>query len=142
MSESQEKTRREGGCLCGGVRYEVRGEPRQVVACHCGQCQKSHGNYAAYTRVPLEGFTLTAQEGLKWYRSSETARRGFCRHCGSSLFWELLDVGDISVAAGSIDPPSGLVTIRHIFTADKGDYYEIADGLEQLSAGQGAAKSV
>ncbi len=146
MSEGQEKTRREGGCLCGAVRYEIRGELRQVIACHCRQCQKSHGNFAAYTKVPLEGFTLTAQEGLKWYRSSETARRGFCRHCGSSLFWERLDVGDLSgdlsVAAGSIDPPSGLVTICHIFTADKGDYYEIADGLEQLSAGQGAAKPV
>ena len=142
MSEGQEKTHRKGGCLCGAVRYEIRGEPRQVIACHCGQCQKSHGNFAAYTRVPLAGFTLTAQDGLKWYRSSETARRGFCRHCGSSLFWEPLDAGDISVAAGSIDPPSRLVTIRHIFTADKGDYYEIADGLEQLSAGQGAAKAV
>ena len=78
---------------------------------------------------------LTEDRGLKWYRSSEVARRGFCRDCGASRFWEPLGEDRVAVAAGSIDPPSGLKTVRHVFVADKSDYYEIADGLETLPAG-------
>jgi hypothetical protein len=122
------------------VRYELRGPLRPVVACHCRQCQKSHGNFAAFTRLPLSDFTLVAEDGLSWYTSSEIARRGFCRRCGSSLFYEPTGSGNICVAAGSIDPPSRLATCRHIFVDSKGDYYEITDGLEQLSAGHGSTK--
>ncbi len=124
-----------GRCLCGAVRYEIRGPLRGVVNCHCGQCLRTHGNVAAYTRCARSDLVLTEDRGLKWYRSSDFARRGFCRECGASLFWEPLGEDRVSVAAGSIDPPSGLKTIRHIFVADKGDYYEIADGLETLPAG-------
>ncbi len=124
-----------GGCLCGAVRYQIRGPLRPVVNCHCGQCRRTHGNVAAYTSVARADLVLTEDRGLKWYRSSEVARRGFCRNCGASLFWERLGEDRVAVAAGGIDPPSGLKTIRHIFVADKGDYYEIADGLETLPAG-------
>jgi hypothetical protein len=51
------------------------------------------------------------------------------------MFWDMHDRDSIAIAAGSIDEPSGLKTIRHIFVADKGDYYEIEDGLEQLPMG-------
>ncbi len=127
-----------GRCLCGAVRYRLRGPLRDVVNCHCGQCLRSHGNVAAYTRVKRADLVLSEERGLKWYRSSQRARRGFCRECGSSLFWERLDGDTISVAAGGIDPPTGLKTVRHIFVADKPDYYEILDGLEALPAGQGS----
>ena len=129
------RPRATGGCLCGAVRYQLRGPLREVVNCHCGQCRKVHGNFAAYTSVVRADLVLTEDRGLKWYRSSEVARRGFCRNCGASLFWERLGGDRVAVAAGGIDPPSGLKTIRHIFVADKGDYYEIADGLETLPAG-------
>jgi hypothetical protein len=124
-----------GRCLCGAVRYQIRGPLRGVVNCHCGQCLRTHGNVAAYTSAARADLVLTEDRGLKWYRSSEVARRGFCRDCGASLFWERLSGGRVAVAAGSIDPPSGLKTIRHVFVADKGDYYEIADGLETFPAG-------
>jgi len=140
LVEADNETRCQGGCLCGAVRYELKGPLRDVIACHCRQCQKSHGNYAAYTRVPLTAFTLTVEEGLKWYASSETARRGFCGTCGSRLFWEPKGSGEISVAAGTIDPPSGLQTSHHIFVESKGDYYELTDGLEQRPGGLGLAK--
>ncbi len=124
-----------GRCLCGAVRYQIRGPLRPVVNCHCSQCLRTHGNVAAYTSAARADLVLTEDRGLKWYRSSEVAQRGFCRDCGASLFWEPLGGDRVSIAAGSIDPPSGLKTIRHIFVADKGDYYEIADGLETLPAG-------
>ncbi len=126
-----------GGCLCGAVRYEIRGPLRDVVNCHCGQCLRTHGHVAAYTSTARADLVLTEDRGLKWYASSDFARRGFCGDCGASLFWDRLDEDRISVAAGGIDSPSGLTTVRHIFTAHKGDYYEIADGLEALPEGHG-----
>ncbi len=124
-----------GGCLCGAVRYEIHGPLREVVNCHCGQCRRSHGHVAAYTSAKREDLVLTEDRGLKWYRSSDFARRGFCGDCGASLFWEPAGQGRVSIAAGGIDASSGLATVRNIFTAHKGDYYEIADGLDSLPEG-------
>lgn len=138
---SDDEPRARGGCLCGAVRYELSGPLRDVVNCHCGQCLRTHGNYAAYTAVRRAGLRLVEERGLKWYRSSPAARRGFCQDCGASLFWEASTRDDIAVAAGSLDPPTGLKTIRHIFVAGKSDFYEIADGLEQLPAGHEAGRS-
>ncbi len=124
-----------GGCLCGAVRYEVHGPLRAVVNCHCGQCRRSHGHVAAYTSAKRGDLVLTQDRGLKWYRSSDFARRGFCGGCGASLFWEPAGQDRIGIAAGGLDAPSGLATVRNIFTAHKGDYYEIADGLDSSPDG-------
>lgn len=136
-AERDAAPRATGGCLCRAVRYEIRGPLRDVVNCHCGQCLRTHGHVAAYTSAARADLVLTEDRGLKWYASSDFARRGFCGDCGASLFWERLDDDRIGVAAGGIDSPSGLTTVRHIFTAHKGDYYEIADGLEALPEGHG-----
>ncbi len=120
-----------GGCLCGVVRFEARIADQSVINCHCGQCRRFHGHHGAYVTVATEAFRLTEERGLAWYASSEKARRGFCRDCGSSLFWQALDEAEIGIAAGALDQPTGLRTSGHIFVADKGDYYDITDGLEQ-----------
>ena len=129
-----------GGCLCGAVRYEVRGRLRDIVACHCTQCRKSTGHYYAATAARRENFTLTEQRGLRWYRSSAAARRGFCGECGSVLFWDNREYPHISITAGSLYEPTDLVLVKHIFVAEKGDYYTIADGLPQVEGrGHGIA---
>jgi hypothetical protein len=110
----------------------VRGSLRPVVNCHCGQCRKFHGHYGAYTNAATDAISITGYRNLKWYRSSGFARRGFCKECGSSLFWERTKSGSISIAAGTLDAPTKLKTIRHIFVADMGDYYRIADRLRKL----------
>ncbi|MCC7273917.1 MAG: GFA family protein [Alphaproteobacteria bacterium] len=129
---ARKATRLTGGCLCGGVRYVVTGRPSPVVNCHCGQCRRWHGHHGAYATIGRAAVRLAQDQGLSWYQSSAKARRGFCRICGSSLFWERLGGSDIDIAAGTLDAPTGLATVRHIFTADQGDYYVIADGLPQL----------
>ncbi len=120
-----------GGCLCGAVRFEVHGSLRGVVNCHCGQCQRGHGHHGAYSAAARADLRLTEDGGLKWYASSATARRGFCGVCGSSLLWEPAGEDYTAIAAGSLDQPSGLVTVGHVFTADHADYYTIDDDLGQ-----------
>ena len=124
-----------GGCLCGAVRYEVRGPLRAVVGCHCTQCRRTSGHFAAFTATRPQDLVLIGSGGLRWYRSSATARRGFCGICGSSLFWEPASGGRVSIAAGTLDPPTGLETAVHVFVEDAGDYYEIGDGLPRRADG-------
>ena len=119
-----------GHCLCGALKYEIHGPLAEPHACHCGMCQRQSGNFTVATEANRSDFTITQGDTLKWYRSSDFAKRGFCSGCGSALFWD--DGGDqISLNAGSLDQPTGLKLGGHIFVDDKPDYYEIEDGLPQ-----------
>lgn len=120
-----------GGCLCGAVQYEVRGDLRPVWNCHCGQCRKFHGHVGAYTNASIDDVTIVGRPYLKWYVSSKIARRGFCGKCGSSLFWQRFKGSTISIAAGTLDAPTRIKTVGHIFVDDVGDYYKINDRLDR-----------
>lgn len=121
-----------GGCLCGAVRYEVTGPLRDVVNCHCSMCQRLHGNFGPHSKARKTDLNIVNDQGLSWYETSSIARRGFCRECGSSLFWEPFDQDATGIVAGSIDSPTGLRTIGHIFVEEKSDFYEINDDLPQF----------
>jgi hypothetical protein len=138
MSERSEGTVHSGGCLCGAVRYRIIGTPRQIVACHCSQCLKTHGHYAAYTAVDNDAIEIEGVDKVTWYDSSQSARRGFCSICGGRLFWQRTDGDYIAVAAGTLDVPTGLKLVSHIFVADKPDYYELTDGLKTRPQGYGS----
>ncbi len=120
-----------GSCLCGAVRFEVAGDLPPPDACHCSQCRKHSGHVFASTDVPRSAVTVHGAEHVSWYRSSDKARRGFCSTCGSSLFWDPLERDWIGIAMGAFEGPTGTSLAVHIFVADKGDYYEIADGVPQ-----------
>jgi hypothetical protein len=132
---SAAEVRATGGCLCGAVRYEVRGPLRPVVACHCTQCRRMTGHFLAATAARDADFGLTRDSSLKWYSASPNARRGFCSSCGSTLFWRGDGRDYVAIAAGSIDGATGLKLVQHIYTADKGDYYELDDGAPQSAQG-------
>lgn len=121
-----------GSCLCGAVRFRTRGALRGVVYCHCSQCRKQTGHYYAATNVADRDLTVEGSEKITWYRASPYAKRGFCSVCGSALFWKHNTSDEISVMAGAFDQPSGLKAEAHIFVVDKGDYYDITDGLPQF----------
>jgi hypothetical protein len=120
-----------GGCLCGAVTYRVTGNMRDVVVCHCGQCRRIHGHAPGYSAARKAEMTIDGVDHIAWYRSSEEAERGFCSRCGSSLFWRPEGRDTVSVSAGTIEPPTGMRTVRHIFAADQGDCYTIADSVPQ-----------
>jgi len=123
-----------GGCLCGAVRYRLQPPLRSVIACHCRQCRRTSGNYVSATAVPREKFALSNDDGLKWYRSSNSARRGFCSECGSSLFWDHDARDTMTIMSGTIDGNTGLTTVAHICVADKGDYYALNPSEPQYDA--------
>jgi len=120
-----------GSCQCGIVRFDVTDVPTAPTACHCVQCRKQSGHYFASANVPKASVSITGVEHLTWYQSSEKVKRGFCSKCGSWLFWEPVFHDWTSIALGSIEGETGLKLERHIFVAEKGDYYELSDGLPQ-----------
>lgn len=121
-----------GSCLCQGVTFELTGELRDSVACHCVQCRKTSGHYVSATQVGADQLRITGDDTLAWFQSSPEARRGFCRRCGSSLFWQHDgDNGATSIMSGTLDGATGMRTAKHIFTAFKGDYYDISNDTPQ-----------
>jgi hypothetical protein len=122
---------KKGSCMCGAVRFEVAGELPAPDACHCSQCRKQSGHFFVSTDVPRSALTITGEDTLNWYQSSEKVRRGFCSVCGSSLFWDPIHRDWIGIAMGAFESPTGTRVHIHVHVADKGDYYEIADGLPQ-----------
>lgn len=121
----------EGSCACGAVRFQVTGPLPGPDACHCTKCRKASGHYFASTDVPKSALTVQGGEHVTWYASSEKVRRGFCSTCGSQLFWDPVFKDFIGIAMGALDGPTETQLRIHIFVADKGDYYAIADGLPQ-----------
>lgn len=87
---------RTGGCLCGAVRYSVRGEPVHVVRCHCADCRKESGSaFTVYAHWPLEAFEMSGD-------ISSFDRRGFCPRCGSRLL-DLSGDTHIEIRIGTLD---------------------------------------
>ncbi len=123
-----------GSCLCGAVRFEVAGTLPPPDACHCAHCRRWTGHFLASTDVPRRALTIHGVEHVTWFCSSPKARRGFCSTCGSSLFFDPLDAIEndwIGVSMCAFERPTDTRLAVHIFVAEKGDYYDIADALPQ-----------
>lgn len=120
-----------GSCLCGAITFTVEGDLPAASACHCTKCRKHTGHYEAGVDVPRSLVTIEGGEHVTWYHSSEKVRRGFCATCGSSLFFDPVHRDWIGICMGAFDTPTHTKIGLHIFVADKGDYYDIADGVPQ-----------
>ncbi len=123
-----------GRCLCGSVSFEVSGDLPAGWACHCDQCRRWSSHFLATTSPQLKDLKIHGEKNLKWYQSSEKARRGFCKNCGSPLFFDPADKDKhqwIGISLGAFDKPTKVKLSQHIYVAEKGDYYEITDGIPQ-----------
>lgn len=120
-----------GSCLCGAVSFSVTGKLPDPSACHCSQCRKSSGHYEASVDVPRSTLSVQGADNVTWFQSSKKVRRGFCCVCGSNLFWDPMFQDWTAISMGAFDGPTDTKLSMHIFVADKGDYYEIKDGLPQ-----------
>jgi len=95
----------EGGCFCGAVRFSIDLPSKWCAHCHCSMCRRIHGaGYVTWVGVDSEHFNLTKRGKLQWYESSPGARRGFCKHCGSSMLFESARwSGETHVALACLD---------------------------------------
>jgi len=127
-----------GSCLCKAVNFQVEGELPGASACHCTMCRKLTGHFEAGVDVDRSKVKINGSENVSWYQSSEKARRGFCKTCGSVLFFDPTHANWIGLSMGAFDGPTNTKLERHIFVGDKGDYYEINDNARQYALYPGA----
>tara|TARA_Y100000590_G_scaffold421474_1_gene525181 strand:- start:2785 stop:3192 length:408 start_codon:yes stop_codon:yes gene_type:complete len=120
-------------CLCGGVKLKIKGKLRHVKNCHCSQCMKTHGNYAAYTSGLENNIVFINKKTLKWFKSSNIAKRGFCSKCGASIFYKKYNNKNISISAGLFNNPTKLKTVSNIFTKGKLDFYKLDPNLTKFN---------
>lgn len=124
-----------GSCLCGAVGIDVNVDHLpKADACHCTQCRKWTGHFGVGVEVPRDRVAIHGADNIRWFASSDKARRGFCKSCGTHLFFDPLDREKHSwtgVYMGLFDAPTRTKIGLHIFTAEKGDYYDITDGAKQ-----------
>lgn len=107
-------------------------------ACHCSICRRATGHFEAGVDVARTAVTIEGADAITWYRTSADVQRGFCGTCGSPLFFDNDEADWIGINLGAFEKPTGTRLAQHIFVADKGDYYDIADGLPQYDTIPGA----
>lgn len=124
-----------GSCLCGKVRYEVRGDPQAMYYCHCQTCRKANGSsFATNMIVAADDFAVVAGgELLSAYESSPNKHRHFCSNCGSPIYSHGEKTRQVvSVRCGTLDTVPSVRPSIHFYVADKAAWTEICDGLPQV----------
>lgn len=134
MAEAKKRT---GRCGCGGVTFEINGAFRDTVACYCKQCQRGTGNFVVANQFNVNDLEFISDDTLKWYISSDFAKRGFCSACGSPIFFRVNDSEYMSVKTGVMDDTSDLPIVYNIFVDDIGGHCVIN---EQLPSNSGYPK--
>ena len=126
--------RKTGSCLCGAVKFSAVPSKNEIDACHCGDCRKSVGG--PLMSVECSDTLQIEDEGaVTFYGSSDWAERGFCRTCGSQMFWRLKDKSMSTVHAGMFDDVDGMTFTTEIFIDKKPEYYAFA-GERKTMTGQ------
>lgn len=117
-----------GRCLCGAVHYVVTGPLRPVINCHCDRCRRFTGHHMAATATAAADVTIIdADQVLAWF-SVPGAAYGFCRSCGSSLFWRAQATPrQLSICAGTLTTPTQLRTVEAWWVSQASDYFTRAD---------------
>ncbi|MBT4735439.1 MAG: GFA family protein [Candidatus Marinimicrobia bacterium] len=130
MSEDGKKS---GGCLCGGVRFHIDSEIAKFTACHCEMCRRwASGPYLATNCG--ENVSFEDEENLGRFKSSDWAERGFCKICGSSLFYFLAPAGQYLMSVGAFDDQNGLEMKNQVFIDHKPDCYAFTNQTKLMTA--------
>ena len=125
-----------GRCVCGSVRFSLPRAPQDAYMCHCKQCRRWSGG-AGIIGVETRVEAIESGDTLCWHKTSARYERGFCGKCGASLFWRMVDSGDIrEVCAGALEDDSGLRLREHIYIDDKPAYYQMTGDAERVSGEQ------
>lgn len=112
-------------CHCGAVHLTLPAGAAGVLACHCRDCQKMHGNFNAFLAAPIADIAVEGEGALVWYQSSEAARRAFCGTCGARVLKEVTPAGRWLISAGLVDGPTGKRIIKNLWEESKLDWYDL-----------------
>ncbi len=129
-----------GGCLCGGVRFEVTAVPESSNYCHCTRCQRRTGTAASANArvVPGSVRTTAGEELVQAYQPEDGAAKEFCSACGSALWSRNPETGEIwGVRLGAFDEDPGIRPSVRQFTAYAAPWESIPeDGLPRYPEGR------
>jgi hypothetical protein len=110
---------RKGGCLCGAVRYVLKGEPQAISLCHCTHCQKQSGSAFSFNLFISEADYEQQGETTVYVDhgdSGEPSYRHFCGSCGSPIMTKVAVIpGMVLVKAGTLASMEGLKPQREIY---------------------------
>ena len=121
-----------GQCLCGAVKLAAQFEEETIEACHCGMCRNwSSGPFMSVH--PLPGVKFDGEENITRYASSEWAERGFCKVCGSHLFYTLKEQDKYFLSAGLFDASKSFVFTKEIYIDSKAGNYTFANDTQKLT---------
>jgi len=133
-------SKRTGGCLCGAVRFEAEIAHTDFHTCHCEMCRRWTGSALMAVTLPEAAVNWQGCEHIARYQSSAWAERGWCRRCGSSLFYKVTDATlfpiEWEIPLGLFDDPNGMTMTREIYVDQKTDSFAYAGEREQLTEAQ------
>ena len=118
----------EGRCHCGAVTVRLSaGANFGVVACHCDDCQRMHGNFFALIATDQDQVAWTGEDDVEWYASSPSVRRGFCRGCGSRIAKRPVEGSKIMLSVGLFGGATGHRIRKHVWSESKPDWYALPE---------------
>ena len=132
-------TERQGHCLCGAVTITAANSGHSVGACHCAMCRR----WCSGPLMAIDCGTdpvIGGEENLAIFDSSPWAERGFCRKCGSSLFYRLKGTGQYQVSAGVFDEVEDLVFEIQVFVDERPSFYRFANETREMTGAEIFAK--
>ncbi|RJG05548.1 GFA family protein [Noviherbaspirillum cavernae] len=122
--------KREGGCQCGEVRYEISGEPIFAAICHCSMCRRANAAPAVAWAMFHESQLRFSKGEVKTYASSSEAQRGFCERCGTQISFTATFLPElIDVTIGSLDDPESVQPTLHYWHSNHLSWVEFSDNL-------------
>ncbi|GHE94668.1 aldehyde-activating protein [Aliiroseovarius zhejiangensis] len=123
-----------GKCLCGAVRVSGEATKPDVTVCHCEMCRR--WSAGPFMEVTCDQVNFEGEENIGRVRSSEWAERGFCKACGSNLFYHIIGADEYQLSVGLLDDQSKLQLSLQVFTDSKPSFYEFANKTKMMTGEQ------
>jgi len=132
MSDTMEAR---GRCVCSATQITAKIVSRSVAACHCGLCRRWAGGPFMAVDCGTE-VSITGEDTIAVFDSSDWAERGFCSKCGTHLFYRLKQNQQYYMPAGIFEDDSNFVFDHQVFIDEKPEYYKFANKTTDMTGAE------